>query len=190
MRPRRPHDSPQPVSHTTSCEPKLSFSSGAPSKPPPAGRPTMILNAPLHLRRPCPPASRHPKPSVSSPTLIALPRGLLARRACAHSPLRHVASPPEEERPGEAECGEEDEDLGPASAAAVAAAIRRASNASPVRFRRMRLGESGEAPRGEDGGVAAPSSDFRRLCAEQLEMFRAVVSRDAVLSVSPDLCAI
>ena len=123
------------------------------------------------------------------PTLIALPRGLLARRACAHSPLRHVASPPEE-RPGEGECGEEDEDLGPASAAAVAAAIRRASNASPVRFRRMRLGEAGEVPRGEDGGMAAPSADFRRLCAEQLEMFRVVVSRDAVLSVSPDLCAI
>jgi len=72
----------------------------------------------------------------------------------------------------------------------VAAAIRRASNASPVRFRRMRLGEAGEVPRGEDGGMAAPSADFRRLCAEQLEMFRVVVSRDAVLSVSPDLCAI
>ncbi|RLN29888.1 chloroplast sensor kinase, chloroplastic isoform X2 [Panicum miliaceum] len=149
----------------------------------------MILNAPLHLHRPCSPASRHPKPSVSSPTLIALPRGLLARRACAHahahahSPLRHVVSPAEEEGPGEWEGGEEDEDLGPASAAAVAAAIRRASNASPVRFRRMRLGEMGEVPRGEDGGLAEPSADFRRLCAEQLEMFRVVVSRDAVLSV-------
>ena len=50
----------------------------------------------------------------------------------------------------------------------------------------MRIGEAGEVPRGEDGGMAAPSADFRRLCAEQLEMFRAVVSRDAVLSVSPD----
>ncbi|PVH62797.1 hypothetical protein PAHAL_3G403300 [Panicum hallii] len=143
----------------------------------------MILNAPLHLHRPCSPASRQPKPSVSSPTLIALPRGLLSRRACAHSSLRHVASPAEEEVPGDGKGGEEDENLGPASAAAVAAAIRRASNASPVRFRRMRLGETGEVPRGEDGGLAEPSADFRRLCAEQLEMFRVVVSRDAVLSV-------
>nr|CAB3461940.1 unnamed protein product [Digitaria exilis] len=153
----------------------------------------MILNAPLHLRHPCSPAALHPKPSVSSPTLAPLPRGLLARRACAHSPLRHVASPAEEEGTPEGEGGggndggedEEDENLGPASAAAVAAAIRRASNASPVRFRRVRPGETGEGQRGEEGGLAEPSADFRRLCAEQLEMFRAVVSRDAVLSVSP-----
>ncbi|KAF8659614.1 hypothetical protein HU200_058368 [Digitaria exilis] len=151
----------------------------------------MILNAPLHLRHPCSPAALHPKPSVSSPTLAPLPRGLLARRACAHSPLRHVASPAEEEGTPEGEGGggndggedEEDENLGPASAAAVAAAIRRASNASPVRFRRVRPGETGEGQRGEEGGLAEPSADFRRLCAEQLEMFRAVVSRDAVLSV-------
>nr|XP_034585703.1 chloroplast sensor kinase, chloroplastic isoform X3 [Setaria viridis] len=146
----------------------------------------MILNAPLHLRRPCSPAAHHPKTSASSPTLIPLPCGLLARRACAcaHSPLRHVASPAEEEGAGEGEGGEEEEDLGPASAAAVAAAIRRASNASPVRFRRVRLGETGEAgPHREDGDLAEPSADFRRLCAEQLEMFRVVVSRDAVLSV-------
>lgn len=71
----------------------------------------------------------------------------------------------------------------------MAAAIRRASNASPVQFRRVPLGETGEAgPHREDGGLAEPSADFRRLCAEQLEMFRVVVSRDAVLSVSPDLC--
>nr|CAB3465734.1 unnamed protein product [Digitaria exilis] len=156
----------------------------------------MILNAPLHLRRPCSPAALHPKPSVSSPTLAPLPRGLLARRACAHAPLRHVASPAEEGGAPEGEGGggngggeeEEDENLGPASAAAVAAAIRRASNASPVRFRRVRPREAGEGQRGEEGGLAEPSADFRRLCAEQLEMFRAVVSRDAVLSVSPN-CA-
>lgn len=77
---------------------------------------------------------------------------------------------------------DEEENLGPASAAAVAAAIRRASSASPVRFRRVRCGEEGEEPRGE-GRTAEPSADFQRLCAEQLEMFRLVVSRDAVLSV-------
>lgn len=64
----------------------------------------------------------------------------------------------------------------------MAAAIRRASTASPVRFRRVRLGEAGEEPRGEEG-LAQPSADFRRLCAEQLEMFRVLISRDAVLSV-------
>ncbi|CAN6342647.1 unnamed protein product [Urochloa humidicola] len=145
----------------------------------------MILNAPLHLRRPCSPAYRHLKPSVSLPTIAPLLPGLLARRACAcaPSPLRHVASPAEEEQ-GEGESGDEEEDLGPASAAAVATAIRRASNASPVRFRRVRLGETGEGgPYGEDGRLTEPSADFRRLCAEQLEIFRVVVSRDAVLSV-------
>ncbi|CAN6355810.1 unnamed protein product [Urochloa humidicola] len=57
----------------------------------------MILNAPLHLRRPCSPAYRHLKPSVSLPTIAPLLPGLLARRACAcaPSPLRHVASPAE-----------------------------------------------------------------------------------------------
>ncbi|CAN6338187.1 unnamed protein product [Urochloa humidicola] len=145
----------------------------------------MILNAPLHLRRPCSPAPHHLKPSVCSPTLGPLLPGLLARRACAHSPLRRVASPEEEEQgEREGEGGDEEEELGPASAAAVATAIRRASNASPVRFRRVRLGETGDrGPHGEDGGPAEPSADFRRLCAEQLEMFRAVVSRDAALSV-------
>lgn len=75
----------------------------------------------------------------------------------------------------------EGDDLGPASAAAVAATIRRASSASPVRFRCV-LGEAVEEPRGEEG-LADPSPDFRRLCAEQLEIFRVLISRDAVLSV-------
>jgi hypothetical protein len=79
----------------------------------------------------------------------------------------------------------EGDDLGPASAAAVAATIRRASSASPVRFRCV-LGEAVEEPRGEEG-LADPSPDFRRLCAEQLEIFRVLISRDAVLSVSLDL---
>lgn len=75
----------------------------------------------------------------------------------------------------------EGDDLGPASAAAVAATIRRASSASPVRFRCV-LGEAVEEPRGEEG-LTDPSPDFRRLCAEQLEIFRVLISRDAVLSV-------
>ncbi|KAL6854378.1 hypothetical protein ACP4OV_019281 [Aristida adscensionis] len=151
----------------------------------------MLLNTHLHLhlRRHCssrPPAAaaaHHLKPSAA-PCLPRAPlrRGPLARRA--HPPLRHVAST-EEERVGEGEDDgeDDDEDLGPSSAAAVAATIRRASRPSPVRFRRVRRGgEVGEEPRGE-GGVAEPSADFRRLCAEQLQMFRSVISRDAVLSV-------
>ncbi|XP_062202143.1 chloroplast sensor kinase, chloroplastic isoform X1 [Phragmites australis] len=142
----------------------------------------MLLNTHLHLPRPST-AAQYPKPTASIPTHVPLPipRGPLARRA--HPPLRHVASPAEEgsgEGEGEDDGGEED--LGPASAAAVAAVIRRASSVSPVRFRRVRRREVGEEPCGE-GGVAEPSADFRRLCAEQLEMFRLVVSREAVLSV-------
>ncbi|KAL6643451.1 hypothetical protein ACP70R_018217 [Stipagrostis hirtigluma subsp. patula] len=143
----------------------------------------MLLSSHLHLRRPCSPSptAHHPKPSAScvthAPLPLHLPHGPLARRA--HPPLRHVAST-SDEGVGEGEDGEEV--LGPASAAAVAAAIRRASSASTVRFRRVSRREVGEEPRGE-GGVAEPSADFRRLCAEQLEMFRSVISRDAVLSV-------
>ncbi|KAL6623096.1 hypothetical protein ACP70R_032975 [Stipagrostis hirtigluma subsp. patula] len=143
----------------------------------------MLLSSHLHLRRPCSPSptAHHPKPSAScvthTPLPLHLPHGPLARRA--HPPLRHVAST-SDEGVGEGEDGEEV--LGPASAAAVAAAIRRASSASTVRFRRVSRREMGEEPRGE-GGAAEPSADFRRLCAEQLEMFRSVISRDAVLSV-------
>ncbi|GJN13396.1 hypothetical protein PR202_gb00090 [Eleusine coracana subsp. coracana] len=140
----------------------------------------MLLNTRLHLRVPYSPTSHHPKPVPSTfqaHALLPLPRELLARRA--QPPLRHVASPAAEEETGEEEG--DDEDLDPASAAAVAAAIRRASSASPVRFRRVRRGEA-EEPHGEEA-LAEPSADFRRLCAEQLEMFRVVVSCDAVLSM-------
>ncbi|KAK3139688.1 hypothetical protein QOZ80_5AG0387930 [Eleusine coracana subsp. coracana] len=140
----------------------------------------MLLNTRLHLRVPYSPTAHPPKPVPSSfqaHALLPLPRGLLARRA--QLPLRHVASTAAEEETWEGE--DDDEDLGPASAAAVAAAIRRASSASPVRFRHVRRGEA-EEPHGEEA-LAEPSADFRRLCAEQLEMFRGVVSCDAVLSV-------
>ncbi|GJM87554.1 hypothetical protein PR202_ga03521 [Eleusine coracana subsp. coracana] len=140
----------------------------------------MLLNTRLHLRVPYSPTAHPPKPVPSSfqaHALLPLPRGLLARRA--QPPLRHVASTAAEEETWEGE--DDDEDLGPASAAAVAAAIRRASSASPVRFRHVRRGEA-EEPHGEEA-LAEPSADFRRLCAEQLEMFRGVVSCDAVLSV-------
>lgn len=73
----------------------------------------------------------------------------------------------------------EEEELNPVSAAAVAAAIRRASSASPVEFTRRRFDEEA----GKDGPLM-PSSDFQRLCIEQLQLFRMVVSADAILSVS------
>lgn len=73
----------------------------------------------------------------------------------------------------------EEEELNPVSAAAVAAAIRRASSASPVEFTRRRFDEEAEK-----GGPLMPSSDFQRLCIEQLQLFRMVVSADAILSVS------
>ncbi|KAK1258536.1 hypothetical protein QJS04_geneDACA014837 [Acorus gramineus] len=63
--------------------------------------------------------------------------------------------------------------LSVASAAAVAAAIRRASSASPVDF----------SQRVEREGLVLPSTDFLKLCAEQLELFRSIVHGDAVLSV-------
>lgn len=66
------------------------------------------------------------------------------------------------------------------SAASVASAIRKASN-SPVEFmhRSQRKGSKG-------GGVEImlPSSDFIRLCVQQLDLFRRIVHPDAILSVS------
>lgn len=65
----------------------------------------------------------------------------------------------------------------------MAAAVRRASAASPVEFTRRRVEEKA----GEEGGrVVMPSPDFRRLCVEQLQLFRMVVHRDAALSVGLD----
>uniref|UniRef100_A0A0E0MLJ7 Histidine kinase domain-containing protein n=1 Tax=Oryza punctata TaxID=4537 RepID=A0A0E0MLJ7_ORYPU len=130
----------------------------------------------LRVRLPRFPTPHNPRPAVAIEAQHSFPHGLLARAAC--QPLRHVAAPAEGEGEGE---GEEVEDLGTPSAEAVAEAIRRASSASPVRFRRVHR-EEDEEPHGE-GGFTEPSADFRRLCAEQLEMFRVVVSRDAVLSV-------
>ncbi|EAZ20217.1 hypothetical protein OsJ_35821 [Oryza sativa Japonica Group] len=126
----------------------------------------------LRVRLPRFPTPHNPRPAVAIEAQHSFPHGLLARAAC--QPLRHVAAPAEGE-------GEEVEDLGTPSAAAVAEAIRRASSASPVRFRRVHR-EENEKLRGE-GGFTEPSTDFRRLCGEQLEMFRVVISRDAVLSV-------
>ncbi|TVU51613.1 hypothetical protein EJB05_03053 [Eragrostis curvula] len=140
----------------------------------------MLLHTRLDLRVPCSPTAHHTKlPSSSLQTHAPLPRPRQSLARCANPPLRHIASPATEEGAEEGDGGEDD--LGPASAAAVAAAIRRASSSSPVRFRRVHRGEAEEQR--SEGGLAEPSADFRRLCAEQLEMFRVVVSRDAVLSV-------
>ncbi|KAM0940316.1 putative histidine kinase/HSP90-like ATPase superfamily [Dioscorea sansibarensis] len=83
-----------------------------------------------------------------------------------HSDLRPVSLPPEPPR----------DSLSSPSTAAVAAAILKASPTSPVEFaeRVEKLGKN---------GIITPSPDFQRLCIEQLELFRAVVHHDAVLSV-------
>ncbi|OVA20588.1 Histidine kinase-like ATPase [Macleaya cordata] len=62
-----------------------------------------------------------------------------------------------------------------ASASAVAAAIRKAST-SPVEFV-QRIEKDGK------NGLVLPSSDFQRLCVEQLDLFRRIIDSDAVLSV-------
>nr|XP_029118479.1 chloroplast sensor kinase, chloroplastic isoform X2 [Elaeis guineensis] len=67
------------------------------------------------------------------------------------------------------------EEIAP-SAAAVAAAIRRASPASPVEFT-QRVEKRGES------GLVLPSPDFLQLCVEQLDLFRMVVEHDTILSV-------
>ncbi|KAL8157019.1 hypothetical protein AgCh_001936 [Apium graveolens] len=65
------------------------------------------------------------------------------------------------------------------SAASVASAIRKASN-SPVEFM-----QRSERKGNRVGGVEImlPSSDFMRLCVQQLDLFRRIVHPDAVLSV-------
>ncbi|XP_073014079.1 chloroplast sensor kinase, chloroplastic [Typha latifolia] len=86
----------------------------------------------------------------------------------SHSPLRPVALP-------DPNAGEE-QHLSLSSAAALAAAIRRASPSSPVAFT-QRVEKQGKS------GLVMPSPDFQRLCLEQLELFRMVVDPEAILSV-------
>ncbi|KAA8533216.1 hypothetical protein F0562_033251 [Nyssa sinensis] len=62
------------------------------------------------------------------------------------------------------------------SASAVASAIREAST-SPVEF--MQRIEND----GKNKGLVLPSSDFQRLCLEQLNLFRRIVDPNALLSV-------
>lgn len=62
------------------------------------------------------------------------------------------------------------------SASAVASAIRSAST-SPVEFMQR-------IEKDRKSGLVLPSSDFQRLCVEQLDLFRRIVDPDAQLSVS------
>ncbi|KAJ4961329.1 hypothetical protein NE237_021239 [Protea cynaroides] len=70
--------------------------------------------------------------------------------------------------------GGEKEDL-VTSASALAAAIRNAST-SPVEFVQRIKGDG-------KNGLVLPSTDFQRLCEEQLKLFRRIVHPDALLSV-------
>lgn len=63
------------------------------------------------------------------------------------------------------------------SAAAVAAAIRKAST-SPVEFV-QRIEKDGA----KNKALILPSSDFQRICLEQLDLFRRIVDSEALLSV-------
>lgn len=62
------------------------------------------------------------------------------------------------------------------SASAVASAIRRASN-SPVEFMQR-------IEKDRKSGLVLPSSDFQRLCIEQLDLFRRIVDPHVILSVN------
>ncbi|CAA3030554.1 chloroplast sensor kinase, chloroplastic isoform X2 [Olea europaea var. sylvestris] len=63
------------------------------------------------------------------------------------------------------------------SAAAVAAAIRKAST-SPVEFV-QRIEKDGA----KNKALILPSSDFQRICLEQLDLFRRIVDSEALLSI-------
>lgn len=78
--------------------------------------------------------------------------------------LRHVST------------DEEPESALLSSASAVASAIRSASN-SPVEFMQR-------IEKDQKSGLVLPSSDFQRLCIEQLDLFRRIIDPDALLSVS------
>lgn len=71
------------------------------------------------------------------------------------------------------------------SASAVAAIIRKVST-SPVDFvQRIEKGSCKNKGVGDNGGgLVLPSSDFQRLCLEQLDLFRRIIHPDARLSVS------
>lgn len=75
----------------------------------------------------------------------------------------------------------QDKDSMVSSAAAVAAVIR-ASSTSPVEFV-QRIEKGGSRSGGKSKALVLPSQDFQRLCVEQLDLFRRIVDRDAVLSV-------
>lgn len=70
------------------------------------------------------------------------------------------------------------------SASAVAAIIRKVST-SPVDFvQRIEKGSGKNKGVGDNGGgLVLPSSDFQRLCLEQLDLFRRIIHPDARLSV-------
>ncbi|PIA51657.1 hypothetical protein AQUCO_01100488v1 [Aquilegia coerulea] len=70
---------------------------------------------------------------------------------------------------------DDDDDL-VTSASAIAAVIRKASSSSHVDF--VQRIEKKETNR-----LGSPSSDFQRLCSEQLDLFRKIVDREAILSV-------
>lgn len=70
------------------------------------------------------------------------------------------------------------------SASAVAAVIRKVST-SPVEFvqRIEKAGGKNKGSGDSGGGLVLPSSDFQRLCIEQLDLFRRILHPDALLSV-------
>uniref|UniRef100_A0A7N0VGE8 Chloroplast sensor kinase n=1 Tax=Kalanchoe fedtschenkoi TaxID=63787 RepID=A0A7N0VGE8_KALFE len=123
-----------------------------------------------------PQSQSHPKPhAVTSPKStnpqFAAASAIASGASPSHpqpnlQPTRKAKRFPDDENGGEMV----------ASAAAVAAAIRRAST-SPVEFAQRVESEQ------KSGSLVLPSADFQRLCVEQMDLFRRIVDCDALISV-------
>ncbi|XP_042385147.1 chloroplast sensor kinase, chloroplastic-like isoform X3 [Zingiber officinale] len=122
-------------------------------------------NMDLHLEAQCHLVHSDPLP----PALVSLsPYRAKSGLSRQLSPIARVHS-----HPVVLQSSPDAEVLTPSSAAAVAAAIRRASPSSPVEFTRRVE---------KQGGLVLPSSDFQRICFDQLALFRMVVDPNVILS--------
>ncbi|XP_042379162.1 chloroplast sensor kinase, chloroplastic-like isoform X2 [Zingiber officinale] len=124
-------------------------------------------NMDLHLEAQCHLVHSDPLP----PALVSLsPYRAKSGLSRQLSPIARVHS----SHPVLLQSSPDAEVLTPSSVAAVAAAIRRASPSSPVEFTRRVE---------KQGGLVLPSSDFQRICFDQLALFRMVVDPNVILSV-------
>ncbi|CAI9093034.1 OLC1v1028435C1 [Oldenlandia corymbosa var. corymbosa] len=120
--------------------------------------------------------------SASSPPPLPLPLRYVSNTSYPYDENQDVKRE-EAEFTDDGGGGEVDEEYMVESASAVAALIRKVST-SPVEFVH-RIENAGGGGGGDGGGtgLVLPSVDFRRLCLEQLNLFRRIVHPDAILSV-------